>query len=85
MAFSSISLAQSAVTTPSVSEKSTHLPVLTKSQQEKRMKFKECLNNRPAEAEAYDCYYIFTMSSPKPIRVAAKKNIQRPFKTAALE
>ena len=81
----SSAMAQQTAAAPVAASQSARLSAWTKAQEEKLVKFRECLNNRPVEAEAYDCGYLLTAISKKIAKVVPKKAPPQPMQVAALK
>lgn len=87
MCFSPVVLAQPAAPAiaPSAQAKPVHARAPVKAKDAKSARLSECLNNRPAEAEAYDCRYLARAESRNASRLAAVKASPKTFAVAAVQ
>jgi hypothetical protein len=87
MCFSSVVLAQPAAPAiaPTAQAKPVHARAPVKAKDAKSARLTECLNNRPAEAEAYDCRYIARGEGRSAARLATVKAPPKAFAVAAIQ
>jgi hypothetical protein len=82
---SSAVLAQPTAQAPATPATPAHQSAQDRVRQAGLTEFKQCLNNRPVEAEAYDCAYLLAAHGRSTAKLAARKPAPALLKVATVD